>query len=1536
MVPRPDLTSIGSSGEGGGGGDDQKMLQQHSRRRRSDESVFSGGDGISGIRHQDVVNDEGGEAATQTIRRGSDNDRIIRADRRGTNTLRGSALIPRRATKDIDWFAAKGLMSAKSKRRLMKEKKKEEKEVKKLAVKEAKKKLKSSIQTIDSADLGDSFNKVSIDGSNRSSNQQMMDGSNRSSSGRLSDSEHQLDAYKNSNSRSTRTFHTALHEYDLDDDGNLPDNNYDDDDDGDDDSLNLQDIAPQQPPQDRISTNNDPFPNHRGPIKDFTYQPSSRNHDSVSHSAKSTRTAETTLSSSVSSAAIDIRSSKTSTTTVENQRLSSSLICNDAAHDASWFANRGLMSRKSMKLFKKEMKKNKNSKTKKPEPLIELDELSISSEISGLNQSESKDSDDVPIISATTKEQEEEKKCDDGVSRAGLSSHRSDTSSVSFRERVSEIISEEDFGEDDGRTLSEGTIQVPKKFIDDISMLDIDWNTSSRTLQDHWANSTGDEDDDGDDDSGENVDTNRPSSQLSHPPESPLKSSLHSEGSESIDVAEAFKKIDVEHSSANTTSGTASHKRQSILRTKTPRISVSSSEKRVSFIGKPQEANAERIEHESTAVAELTGTTPTIEIKQRPSTTRSEISALTDFHSDHSGESESSSYDHSDAVPSKVISKSQNDKYQEEEDVKAASRPILPKNSRRNMAWFASQGLMSKRTLDSHKRRKKQLKKSHSHIGATTDGTPRKVEERKTLSSSLQTGLDKLDDSDEEERNRLFADLIQSMLTSERERQKSGLSPDEVIILDKMVKRLSSGTEDDINNASDNPRGEEDPIALEDVEKSFAKSNTTKRTSESQAHAEMLAKVARGMSASLERSRAFRSTEDTDHGSNNLKLASPTIAQIDGSATNNTANYAAGMLAKVANDMSAKLESSRVSRSADLQIHSLREDRSTNNAVKEVEPVKQSHPTQLLSAKIAIPVTEEFHNSTVSALTTNTKFTLQALIQDDDEESVLAHNTQKYQPESPHTSPKVSAHGSDASGDLCPDSVVKSDSDLQQSRTTDAAVREILVNNSTSSFTAASTESHEDILSLGMNILSVTMLVNIYGRLREMSLLGNASVKLREIDVNSHQRNSRMKELKRLKLLTPEEENKGYLETTLTAGYIVRTAIDEYEMFESSSGIENGALCNVKRASLEYSATMVSDFKAWVAESLTKKFNGDCFEKGSVMRNLTESGLEVVWISDRHPSDVSYCICINRITSSIIVVFRGDESVLQRVKDSKMMEHENPLADDFKDTDYIKLRAAVSKKILTPRLDTKMNIVDEIHHRVEKIRRELTGRDPCHLTICGHSLGGGMAAVTGFYLACKKELNLTSPIQVVTFASPRVGGHEFQRSFHRLEDSGRILYARFTSENDLISLRPFLALSGSWKFEDWYRHVGMHVCLGGIDQGFNLSYRQLGFPEELMNLIKSYFCGHSKRSSILEYHRRLSHARKEFLSRNKRLSKRKQKTLITLQECYSLHESFEVDGNMKGSSSLIKYALIAIFISIEIGLLLRMIMYHIESLAGRE
>lgn len=68
-----------------------------------------------------------------------------------------------------------------------------------------------------------------------------------------------------------------------------------------------------------------------------------------------------------------------------------------------------------------------------------------------------------------------------------------------------------------------------------------------------------------------------------------------------------------------------------------------------------------------------------------------------------------------------------------------------------------------------------------------------------------------------------------------------------------------------------------------------------------------------------------------------------------------------------------------------------------------------------------------------------------------------------------------------------------------------------------------------DVLAEGMEYLSMAMLCSVYGKLREMSVLGHASVKFVDIDVNSHQRISRLKEMKRRGLLEQlaKEEKKG-------------------------------------------------------------------------------------------------------------------------------------------------------------------------------------------------------------------------------------------------------------------------------------------------------------------------------------------------------------------------------------------------------------------------
>jgi len=110
-------------------------------------------------------------------------------------------------------------------------------------------------------------------------------------------------------------------------------------------------------------------------------------------------------------------------------------------------------------------------------------------------------------------------------------------------------------------------------------------------------------------------------------------------------------------------------------------------------------------------------------------------------------------------------------------------------------------------------------------------------------------------------------------------------------------------------------------------------------------------------------------------------------------------------------------------------------------------------------------------------------------------------------------------------------------------------------------------ESCGDVLQEGMDNLSISLLVSVYGKLRELSVLGFASVKLVDIDVNSHQSVARRKEMIRRGMKVSNDDS--YLKKTKTTGAIVRTVLDEYEM--SKAQLSRPLNWSTK-ASLDYDA----------------------------------------------------------------------------------------------------------------------------------------------------------------------------------------------------------------------------------------------------------------------------------------------------------------------------------------------------------------------------
>jgi predicted lipase len=222
------------------------------------------------------------------------------------------------------------------------------------------------------------------------------------------------------------------------------------------------------------------------------------------------------------------------------------------------------------------------------------------------------------------------------------------------------------------------------------------------------------------------------------------------------------------------------------------------------------------------------------------------------------------------------------------------------------------------------------------------------------------------------------------------------------------------------------------------------------------------------------------------------------------------------------------------------------------------------------------------------------------------------------------------------------------------------------------------------------------------------------------------------------------------------------------------------------------------------------------FIEGSVMSNLIESSLEVVWFSDFTQNDVVYGICVQREEKKITVVFRGTVNSHNWLMNFRydMMEVPNPVDDYYPGrVDGLSVHSGFALYLLRRRKDTRRSKMDEIFEKIETIGKELAPDGDYKLCITGHSLGGALATLFGFYCGAKLCLTpqKTKEVRIFTFASPRVGGESFLYAFQHLERAGWIRHARFSCTNDIVPLIPFCNFQvDNLKF---YKHVGMRVQL---------------------------------------------------------------------------------------------------------------------------
>lgn len=103
-------------------------------------------------------------------------------------------------------------------------------------------------------------------------------------------------------------------------------------------------------------------------------------------------------------------------------------------------------------------------------------------------------------------------------------------------------------------------------------------------------------------------------------------------------------------------------------------------------------------------------------------------------------------------------------------------------------------------------------------------------------------------------------------------------------------------------------------------------------------------------------------------------------------------------------------------------------------------------------------------------------------------------------------------------------------------------------------------------------------------------------------------------------------------------------------------------------------------------------------------------------------------------------------------------EYRNPIKVNYPGReDELSLHSGFALYLLRKRKDTGMSKMDEIFEKIEQIGKEVAPDGNYQLCITGHSLGGALATLCGFYCGAKPRFAHLSTIYVWTFAAPRVG-----------------------------------------------------------------------------------------------------------------------------------------------------------------------------------
>lgn len=168
---------------------------------------------------------------------------------------------------------------------------------------------------------------------------------------------------------------------------------------------------------------------------------------------------------------------------------------------------------------------------------------------------------------------------------------------------------------------------------------------------------------------------------------------------------------------------------------------------------------------------------------------------------------------------------------------------------------------------------------------------------------------------------------------------------------------------------------------------------------------------------------------------------------------------------------------------------------------------------------------------------------------------------------------------------------------------------------------------------------------------------------------------------------------------------------------------------------------------------------------------------KVVDFIDDEETDLQVGITISETKKRICVVFRGSESITDWYYD-----------------------LMISKILIKDNIYVHSGFYKQLENKYEKIKDkilELLKKDETvnyEIIITGHSLGGALCTLFGYLLSKEIKEN----IQVISFASPRVGNQGFKDDFNQQPN---LKHYRVSNSRDIVTAGPMFN----------YKHVGTNI-----------------------------------------------------------------------------------------------------------------------------